>query len=56
MLKLIAEGKTYPEIAIILDISKHTVDKAATRMHDKLDLHDKVSLTKFAIRTGLSIP
>lgn len=53
ILQLIAEGHTYEEIASILCISKKTVETHRANIMDKLDIHDKVGLVKYAIRKGL---
>jgi DNA-binding NarL/FixJ family response regulator len=49
VLKLIAEGKTTPEIAELLFISTKTVENHRTNISQKLDLHGTHSLVKFAI-------
>lgn len=53
---LLAEGKSAPEIADELHISPSTVDVHRRNLMRKLDLHNVVELTKFAIRTGLIVP
>jgi two-component system NarL family response regulator len=53
---LLAEGKSAPEIAAELMISPSTVDVHRRNLMRKLDLHNVVELTKFAIRTGLILP
>lgn len=53
---LLAEGKSAPEIAGELHISPSTVDVHRRNLMRKLDLHNVVELTKFAIRTGLILP
>lgn len=53
---LLAEGKSAPEIAGELHISPSTVDVHRRNLMRKLDLHNVVELTKFAIRTGLVVP
>ncbi len=53
ILQLIAEGHTYDDIASILCISKKTVETHRANIMDKLDIHDKVGLVKYAIRKGL---
>ncbi len=53
---LLAEGKSAPEIATELFISPSTVDVHRRNLMRKLDLHNVVELTKFAIRTGLVVP
>jgi len=53
---LLAEGKSAPEIAAELKISPSTVDVHRRNLMRKLDLHNVVELTKFAIRTGMIVP
>jgi len=53
VLQLIAEGHPYDEIASILCISKKTVETHRANIMDKLNIHDKVGLVKYAIRKGL---
>lgn len=53
---LLAEGKSAPEIAKELCISPSTVDVHRRNLMRKLDLHNVVELTKFAIRAGLIVP
>jgi len=56
VLKLIAEGHTSKDIATMLVISIRTVDQHRTNMLDKLGMHDRVDLTRYAIRRGLIEP
>ena len=51
--RLIAEGKTTKEAAAILGVSAKTLDKHRTSMMTKLGVHDAVSVTRYAIVTGL---
>lgn len=53
ILKLLAEGLTHKEIAALLDISTKTVISHQTHISDKLDLHSKADLIKFAIARGI---
>jgi two-component system response regulator NreC len=50
VLQLIAEGKTSREIAEILNLSVKTVQSHRTSLMQKLDLHDKGDLIKYAIQ------
>jgi len=50
VLQLIAEGYTNKEIADILCISIKTVQAHRSNLMEKLDLHDKSELIKYAIR------
>lgn len=56
VLKLIAEGYSAREIANTLGISAKTVDQHRTNILQKLGLHDRLALTRYAIRTGLIEP
>ena len=53
VLKLVAEGKSNREIADLLCLSPKTVNGHRTNIMDKLDLHNRTELVKYAIRTGL---
>ena len=56
VVKLIAEGHTSREIADILSISAHTVERHRQNVLEKLDLRDRVALTLYAVRRGLVQP
>ncbi len=53
ILKLVAEGFTNNQIAERLTISPKTVDTHRTHIMDKLNLHSRAELVKYAIRRGL---
>ena len=53
VLKLIGEGYTGREIAEMLFISINTVERHRTNIMDKLGMHNKSQLIRFAIRKGL---
>ncbi len=53
---LIAEGHSTKEMASALEIGVKTAEKYRERIMRKLDLHDAVQLTHFAIRHGLVAP
>jgi two-component system response regulator NreC len=53
ILKLVAEGYTNNQIAERLVISPKTVDTHRTHIMDKLNLHSRAELVKYAIRRGL---
>ena len=55
VLKLIAEGKQTKEIATELNVSIKTVETHRQRTMRKLDIHNAVELTKYAIREGIII-
>ena len=53
VLKLIAEGYTHKEIADMLNISAKTVIAHQTNLCEKLDIHNRAGLIKFAIQKGI---
>jgi DNA-binding NarL/FixJ family response regulator len=53
VLKLIAESRSNRQIAAELVISEKTVERHRENILDKLGMHDRVELTRYAIRTGL---
>ena len=53
ILKLIAEGHTSQEVATMLIISLKTVLGHRTKIMEKLDIHNRTELIKFAMRKGL---
>lgn len=53
VLQLIAEGHTSREVAALLGISATTVKSHRNHIMEKLDIHDKAGLTRYAIRIGL---
>jgi DNA-binding NarL/FixJ family response regulator len=54
--KLIAEGHTSREIAELLVISEKTVERHRANVLEKLGMRDRVDLTRYAIRHGLTQP
>ena len=56
VVKLIAEGYSSREIAPLLHISEHTVERHRSNVLEKLHLKDRVALTRYAIRRGLVEP
>ncbi len=56
VLALIAEGHTNQEIANRLYISIKTVQTHRAHIFEKLDLHDRTELVRYAIRKGLIEP
>jgi DNA-binding NarL/FixJ family response regulator len=53
VVKLIAEGYSTKQIAEALVISEKTVERHRANIFDKLGIHDRVELTRYAIRRGL---
>lgn len=56
ILKLVAEGHTSKEIARLLVISAETVERHRADLLRKRGLRDRLELTRYAIRTGLTEP
>jgi DNA-binding NarL/FixJ family response regulator len=56
IVKLIAEGHTSREIGEILSISANTVERHRHNVLEKLNLRDRVDLTRYAVRRGLVEP
>ncbi|GAH97644.1 unnamed protein product [marine sediment metagenome] len=50
---MVAEGYTTREIADILVVTPKTVEGHKTNLMDKLDIHNKTDLIKYAIRKGI---
>lgn len=53
VLTLLSEGRTGKEIAKLLSISAHTVERHRQNLMAKLDLHNRAELVQYAIRKGL---
>lgn len=53
VLTLLAQGKTYQQIAEILFISPKTVDYHRTNLMRKLSLDNRTELTRYALQRGL---
>jgi len=53
VLKLIAEGHSSKEIATKLGIGESTVKSHRKSIMERLEIHDKVGLTRYALRIGL---
>ena len=56
ILGYLADGMQKKAIANLLDISPKTVEKHCDHIMDKLDIHDRVKLARYAIREGLTQP
>lgn len=55
ILKLIAEGRTSQEIADLLSISLKTALGHRTKVMQKLDIHNRTELIKYAMHKGLVV-
>jgi len=53
ILHLIATGRSNREIGEVLNISEHTVHNHRARLMEKLGVHDRLELLKYAIRRGI---
>ena len=53
VVKLVAEGLSTRQIAAELVISEKTVQRHRANLLEKLGMHDRVELTRYAIRSGL---
>ncbi len=53
ILRHIARGLAKKQIGNIMNISVKTVDAHVVKVMNKLDIHDRVELSRFAIREGL---
>jgi DNA-binding NarL/FixJ family response regulator len=53
VVKLIAEGHSSDEVAEMLVISTRTVDRHRENVFEKLGMHNRVELTRYAVRRGL---
>ena len=56
ILHVLAKGLRLKEVGVALGISHRTADKAKTSLMIKLDIHDRVELSHFAIREGIVQP
>jgi len=56
ILKLVAEGYSSKDIAETLVISAKTVERHRANILQKLGMHDRLELTRYAIRSGLIEP
>jgi DNA-binding NarL/FixJ family response regulator len=54
VLELVAEGSNNQEIGKLLNLSPKTIARHRERIMNKLNMHSRTELVKFAIRTGLA--
>lgn len=53
VLKLVAEGHTSKDIAVVLGLSVKTAESYRAHVMEKLNIHDTAGLVRYAIRRGL---
>lgn len=56
VLRHLACGQSVKEIAKMMHLSQKSVDSHKYRIMNKLGIHDRVELARFAIREGLMVP
>ena len=56
VLRHLARGESVKEIARLMHLSHKSVDSHKYRIMNKLGIHDRVELARFAIREGLLTP
>ena len=56
ILRYLARAMSRKEIAQTLHLSVHTIDRHTTKLMNKLDIHNRAELCRFAIREGLAEP
>jgi DNA-binding NarL/FixJ family response regulator len=56
VLRHLACGQSVKEIATMMQLSQKSVDSHKYRIMNKLGIHDRVELARFAIREGLMVP
>jgi DNA-binding CsgD family transcriptional regulator len=54
ILRLVADGKSNAEVALVLRLSIRTIETYRARMMRKLEITDLPSLVKFALRHGIT--
>jgi DNA-binding NarL/FixJ family response regulator len=55
MLRLISDGNTMKQAAVLLEISVRTAECHRASVMDKLDIHDTAGLVRYAVRQGLVV-
>ncbi|MGB2985498.1 MAG: response regulator transcription factor [Phycisphaerae bacterium] len=53
VLRYVASGMSQKAMAASMSINTKTVENHCTNLMNKLDIHDRVELTRFAIREGI---
>ena len=54
VLRYLARGMAKKQVAATMHLSPKTIDNHTCRIMNKLDIHDRVELARFAIREGLA--
>ncbi len=54
VLRYLARGLSKKEIARLMHLSVNTINRHTTSLMNRLDIHDRVELARFAIREGLA--
>jgi DNA-binding NarL/FixJ family response regulator len=52
----VAKGLTRKQMARLMGISIKTIQHHVSHLMDKLDIHDRVELARFAVREGMVEP
>ncbi len=53
IVRYVADGKSNREIASILDVSVKTIEKHRQKIMDKLNIHDVIHLTRYAVENSI---
>lgn len=56
VLRHLARGASVKDVALTMHLSEKSVDSHKYRIMNKLDIHDRVELARYAIREGLLLP
>jgi DNA-binding NarL/FixJ family response regulator len=56
VLRLLAKGQSVKQVARTMHLSEKSVDSHKYRLMNKLGIHDRVELARYAIREGLTNP
>lgn len=54
VLRYLARGLSKKEVGGLMHLSTKTIESHSSRIMEKLDIHDRVELTRYAIREGLA--
>lgn len=56
VLRHLARGESVKEVARVMVLSERAIESHKYRIMQKLGIHDRVELTRYAIREGLTLP